>query len=70
MCCACGGLAATRGVLAHAAATLSSAGPALAQRKGIGIVSLLPRAMRELFVRMYLPCPGNLDVFRKEAVWR
>lgn len=46
---------------------LPPARPALAERKGIGLVSLLPRPQRAgLFVGMYLNCPGNSDTFSQE----
>lgn len=47
-----------------------AAGPAPAEREGIGIVSLGPRAIRGLFVRMYLSCSGKLDTFRGGTAWR
>lgn len=41
--------------------------PALAESKGIGSVSLLPRPWGGFFFRRYLSCPGNSDMFKKEA---
>lgn len=40
--------------------------PALAGRKGIGLVSLLPRPLWGLLSECILNYPGNSDMFRKE----